>query len=51
MGTLSVKTDAGATLWTRSGNNGNTWESQTTWIGASSFYFEGVRGSSYTGAS
>ena len=49
MGMLRVKTD-GNTPWTRSGNYGDVWNTASDIpIGSSSFYFEGERGSSWTG--
>ena len=49
IGTLRLKSGDGSILWTKDGDQNNTWQYGSASVPASSFVFEGVRGSDYTG--
>ena len=49
MGTLRLVNANGVAVWSRDGNQGNTWHSASVLLFSPSFRFEYVRGSSYTG--
>ena len=48
-GTLRLKSGVGTTLWTKSGNQGNSWLTAAVDIGHAAFYFDYNMGSSFTG--
>ena len=47
MGTLRLKDSNGAEQWSKSGDQGNSWQSAAVQLSTAAFTFEGVRGSSY----
>ena len=49
VGTLRLVAESGAVLWARTGHQGSSWQLANVSVGASTFYFEVVRGTSYTG--
>ena len=49
MGTLRLKSDTGVTSWSKSGNQGNSWQYASASVPANTFlFFEAQRGSDYT---
>eukprot|EP00966_Prymnesium_polylepis_P297548 6874534-Prymnesium_polylepis.1 len=49
IGHLRVKDGSGATLWVKSGNQGNAWQSASVQVSSTPFTFEGERGTATKG--
>jgi hypothetical protein len=49
MGTLSVMSATGATLWSETGDQGQSWHTATVSVGQASFKFVYERGSGWRG--
>eukprot|EP00966_Prymnesium_polylepis_P333016 7388484-Prymnesium_polylepis.1 len=49
IGTLRLKSADGNVVWTRTDNQGNSWQSASAVVPTSSFVFEGVRGTGWKG--
>ena len=49
MGKLRLTNAAGGNVWSKTGNQGNSWQTVTVAVNSPSFAFKYTRGSSYTG--